>query len=359
MKSEILKPFLSIIVPIYNIEQEYLIRCLDSIVNQDSGNYIVYLVDDGSTNDAGLICDEYVKKYECLNVIHQPNGGVSVARNKGLNMAETEWIAFVDPDDWIEKNYVSVLYDAVNGNNADVFLFDYYQEFAERQIEKKLMRNSSALSHEWAEALSIAPFNSFRIDGKVIEYETNVLWNKVYRSKLIRESGILFDPEARKGQDVIFNAEIFQIASKYHYIRNALYHYRYLNDSITNRFNPKAMFYNELAFGHYLRIIEKYNLPEKYLEAFWARVVTRLYSGMRLYYFHNENKESPQKMNQAIKELIEKEPYASALKNVDYRLLSKEQIPFVYFLKRKNIAVLRMLVKARKIVKDLKGLKLN
>lgn len=105
-------PFLSIIIPIYKIKESYLRECFDSLLAQDMKDFQIIAVDDGSPDQSGDICDEYAQKDERVIVIHQENAGVSVARNAGIKAASTEWITFVDPDDWVESNHVSTLYNA-------------------------------------------------------------------------------------------------------------------------------------------------------------------------------------------------------------------------------------------------------
>ena len=105
-------PFLSIIIPIYKIKESYLRECFDSLLAQDMKDFQIIAVDDGSPDQSGDICDEYAQKDERVIVIHQENAGVSVARNTGIKAATTEWITFVDPDDWVESNHVSILYNA-------------------------------------------------------------------------------------------------------------------------------------------------------------------------------------------------------------------------------------------------------
>ena len=97
---------ISIIIPVYNVEK-YLSVCLDSILAQTYKDYEVILVDDGSTDNSSVICDDYAKKNICIQVIHQPNAGVSVARNKGIECARGEWITFVDSDDWLDIDFLA------------------------------------------------------------------------------------------------------------------------------------------------------------------------------------------------------------------------------------------------------------
>ena len=102
-------PYISIIIPIFNSEK-YLVECLDSVVNQATGENIeIILIDDGSTDKSGSICDDYAKMDLRVKVIHTNHNGVSAARNKGIKVAQGEWIVFLDSDDWLEDNYFTVI----------------------------------------------------------------------------------------------------------------------------------------------------------------------------------------------------------------------------------------------------------
>ena len=353
-------PFLSIIIPIYKIKEEYLRACFESLLAQDCSDFQVIAVDDGSPDHSGEICDEYARKDSRIIVIHQKNAGVSVARNNGIKTSTTEWVTFVDPDDWVEPTHVSTLYNAQKENsNIDVFLFDYIQEFDGKTNVKHLKNDSGILDEEWVHNLRIAPFNFLVVNGKPYEYETNVIWNKMYRASLLKDNNMWFDPKARKGQDVIFNAECLQLTDKYFYIHKALYHYRYLQESVTNRFNEKAQYYHEVAFENYERIINKFSLPEEYWSAYYARVVTRLYSCMRLYYFHPDNKKTKKETKQELDETLSRYPYNESIKKVKRHNLTGTQKIFVFFLKYRQYRVLRFLVNGRLWIKKIKGARLK
>lgn len=116
--------FVSIITPVHNVEA-YLSECLDSIVKQDFTDYEVIIVDDGSTDNSPSICDEYAERYPQLRVFHKENGGVSSARNIGLDVAKGEWIWFVDADDWVERNSLQILHEAVSSHETDIIYFGW------------------------------------------------------------------------------------------------------------------------------------------------------------------------------------------------------------------------------------------
>lgn len=115
---------LSIIIPVYNVE-DYLCRCIDSVLNQDYEDYEVILVDDGSPDECPKICDSYAKKHNNIRVVHRENGGLSAARNSGIEVAKGEYVMFVDSDDYIEPNVLGGLMEQVERESLDVLRFNY------------------------------------------------------------------------------------------------------------------------------------------------------------------------------------------------------------------------------------------
>lgn len=128
------KPFISFIVPVYNVEA-YLHQCVDSIINQTSGDWELILIDDGSCDGCPQICDEYAWQDNRIKVIHQSNQGVAVARNVGLDVATGEWIWFVDSDDWIESEAVSILKsNYIQSGGPDLIMFGFTRNSEEEEV---------------------------------------------------------------------------------------------------------------------------------------------------------------------------------------------------------------------------------
>ena len=125
---------ISIIVPVYNVEK-YLCRCLDSILSQSMQDYVVFLIDDGSKDQSGEICDDYAEKDKRFIVVHQENQGVSKTRQKALDMVSADYVAFIDPDDYIEKDYLEKLYNAADKINADLVWCDYVENRLNSDID--------------------------------------------------------------------------------------------------------------------------------------------------------------------------------------------------------------------------------
>lgn len=133
-----MKPKVSVIVPVYKAEK-YLRRCVDSILAQTFTDFEVLLIDDGSPDRSGEICDEYANNYSQIRVFHKENGGVSSARQCGIDNAQGEYTIHVDPDDWIESNMLEELYIKAKKKNADIVICDFYFEYKNRQ-EYKMQR---------------------------------------------------------------------------------------------------------------------------------------------------------------------------------------------------------------------------
>lgn len=146
-----IQTYISIIVPVYNVEK-YLSRCVDSILNQTFKNFELILVDDGSPDNCGKICDEYAKKDDRVRVIHKPNGGLADARNAGIELAlknsDSEWITFIDSDDWVHHQYLEFLFKAVIENNTLISIGKYLSTHTEIKSDENIVYTSEILDTE-------------------------------------------------------------------------------------------------------------------------------------------------------------------------------------------------------------------
>ena len=168
---------ISVIVPIYKVEK-YLKRCIESIINQTYHNLEIILVDDGSPDKCGEMCEEYSKKDKRIKVIHKENGGLSDARNKGLEIATGKYIGFVDSDDFIDKDMYKVLYNNLKNNNADMSICSIYQFENEEEIVKGYNKNETVITYNKQEM-----FNNFYDDL----LRNVVAWNKLYKADIFKD----------------------------------------------------------------------------------------------------------------------------------------------------------------------------
>lgn len=143
---------ISVIVPIYNVEK-YLKKSVDSILNQDFNDYEILLIDDGSTDQSSIICDEYAKKYEKIRVFHKENGGLSDARNFGVIQAKGEYVSFVDSDDYVSFDYLSTLYQLKKTYNADIVITGIQTFFEDQIINIDTQKKYDVFEYTGKEAL--------------------------------------------------------------------------------------------------------------------------------------------------------------------------------------------------------------
>ena len=173
---------ISIIIPVYNVES-YIDRCMESILAQDYENIEVLLVDDGSNDNSGYLCDKYAQKDNRVKSFHKPNGGVSSARNFGIAHAEGKYISFVDPDDWLERDTYKNIIEKFD-ENTDAVFFSYYEDFDDSErIEHNPVKSGKVSSKE-------ALFNC--LIGMGYGYFTSV-WNKVFRKSALDRTGVEFE----------------------------------------------------------------------------------------------------------------------------------------------------------------------
>ena len=218
---------ISVIVPIYKVEA-YLKKCLDSIITQSYHNIEIILVDDGSPDNCGTICDEYAYKDNRIIVIHKKNGGLSSARNAGLDNCSGDYIMFVDSDDWIEENFCEKALNNILEKKVDCLVFGYFKH-ENNQIITKATNNPRYLSSEKA-ILSI-----IKLDDIIF----NFAWNKIYCKKVFKE--IRF-PEGRLFEDQGTTYKIFDLVGKIYVLDSPLYHYITRDGSImSNKYKPQAI----------------------------------------------------------------------------------------------------------------------
>ena len=201
----------SIIVPIYNSEK-YLIECLDSLINQTYKDFELLLIDDGSQDNSLSICRDYESKDSRIKVIYKENGGVSSARNVGIENAHGERILFVDSDDSIDKNALDIL----NCYQKELIAFNAYsQKNEEVKIDQKTLE-----------------YDFFC--GKLMDKLLFSSWNKVFNLKVIRKFNIRFDEKVRIGEDMLFTYDYLKHIYDVDVINNKLYHYNIRHDSCMN-----------------------------------------------------------------------------------------------------------------------------
>lgn len=219
---------ISIIVPAYNVEKK-IKKCLDGLMSQTFENYEIIIVDDGSSDGTGTICEVYSQKYDKIRYVRKENGGVSSARNLGIDLAQGEYIAFVDSDDYVSEGLCSGMYTAAKRNNADLVVASYYTDY-----------NQNIKKHECC-----SEFCAQGIRGMQDQFEwiyqdcfLNSPWNKLFKKSLISEKYRL---DMHYFEDYYFNISYLEKCSHIEFIKDAYYYY--VEDSqasLTKNFKEKT-----------------------------------------------------------------------------------------------------------------------
>ena len=210
----------SIIVPIYKVEP-YLRRCLDSIVNQTYTNLEIILVDDGSPDRCPQICDEYATKDNRITVIHKKNGGLSDARNTGLDFCKGEYVSFVDSDDWVANSFIESLIREINNHNADIGVANFIRTTSPSSA--KINPNYSRNIEELDSLQSVKKLWT----NNYVTFVT--AWGKIYKTSLF--SSIRF-PKGKIHEDEYTTYKLLYRASKTVFLNTPLYFYFQRDDSI-------------------------------------------------------------------------------------------------------------------------------
>lgn len=205
----------SIIIPVYKAEKN-ISRCIDSILKQSYENLEVILIDDGSPDDSGKICDKYSEIDKRIKVIHKKNGGVSSARNAGLKIATGDYIGFVDADDYIEADMYSHLIDLIQKSNADLVICGYFIEYLTGVIKESNIIDKHLLNTEET------------LDFVLTNLNMGSIWNKIYKREIIYDKNVIFDESITIGEDLLFlcmaisncNRVVYDFSPKYHYLMN-------------------------------------------------------------------------------------------------------------------------------------------
>lgn len=226
---------LSFVIPVYNVER-YLPQCLDSILSQATEECELILVNDGSRDGSGIVCDEYRDRYPNIKVIHKPNGGLASARNAGMGVAEGEYLAFVDSDDYIEPGTVCRLLHWIAAEPADVCFLELTKVFpdgASESMGEELVR-SEIRGKEPEQVLSFLAGRP-KFPGSAC--------GKLLRRKFLEESILRFPDDRRLSEDLIFCLNVYFAAQTFDYLDFPYYCYRQARaGSITNTVTAKYYF---------------------------------------------------------------------------------------------------------------------
>lgn len=247
---------ISIIVPVYNCEN-FLPICLESINKQTYPNFEIILINDGSTDGSGELCDKYAKQNNKINVVHQKNRGPAAARNTGIEKAQGEFIFFIDSDDYLEPDALQTLIEKFRQKHADLTIGDF------RKISHITSESGHAVFFKedtWLGSNEIIKYVELYAQTPYVYILFVHCWNKLYRTQIIRRNAIRFNTELHNFEDVAFNFTYLKYAQSIFFVRKILYNYLIQSKPASQSFR----------IGDNLRHVEQYrqafNMVQEFLE---------------------------------------------------------------------------------------------
>lgn len=317
-------PKVSIIVPVYNAEK-YLNQCIESIIKQTEKDFELILINDGSKDTSLKICKEYEKKDYRIKVYDKPNGGVSSARNLGIEKSSGEWINFIDPDDWIEENMLETALNKAEENNVDVIQWNHYYNKSEQQIKRKNIYNGNINDMSILQLGILSP-TYIETELKMHFGAIRGVWGKLYRSSIIKENNILFNEKIYMFEDGIFNLYVFEHSKKVYFINEFLQHYRRENTSVTLSFKEDCLGINEFIIEDMKDFRNKKNQDNRYNIAFNLVIFELLTSTFNRYFFHKDNFMKKREKYLLLHKTCYNANYINSIRNSNNKYLNSKKI---------------------------------
>lgn len=337
-----MKEIVSVIVPVYNVEK-YVRECIESLIHQTYKELEIILINDGSKDNSLDICKEYEKKDNRIKVIDKENQGVSVTRNLGIKKSNGKYIMFIDADDYIEKDTILNMVSAIQKNNSDIVLskvkllengtfketYSYYNEDIEIKDEIKKELISSLFYDNKNSKFSYVggPFAKLISKEFIINNQIDFYTNLIY------------------GEDLIFSLLLYINSESIYFLNQSNYIYRQNENSTMNKFNINIIKYYINLINNISDIFEKNNLKYEYGKEFNYFILKQIDKFLEFYFFRKEN---PQKYSELKKEyfdLIKKDEFNFALKNVEKEKLNSIRRMIVFCSKYKLYLLLKIYYK--------------
>ena len=293
----------SVIIPVYNVEK-YINRCVKSILSHRYNDLEIILIDNGSTDSSGSICDTYASEYSNISVYHIENHGVGAARNFGLSKARGEFIYFVDSDDYLVGNLFADFDDKLV-SDLDLAVFSYYNSFEEDLTEKQRTEKSLPFKGNYEKDGFIKIFKELFLSDMLY-----TVWNKIYRREFLLENNLSFE-QYELGEDVRFNLDVYRNVNKIYLSQDSYYVYVIgRNGSAMSGYNPKRLQYQLQELKLVDNLLEDWHLDNSNLD---NNVKARIL--MSNIYNITKQKLPVNKKVKLVKEICKKQDIADFIKN--------------------------------------------
>lgn len=338
-------PKVSIIIPVYNIPEDILHKCIQSAMSQTLQEIEIILVDDGSTDQTSAkICDEMGLLDSRITVIHKANGGLAAARNTGYEAAKGEWITFLDSDDYLSNEICKSCYEKGCRSNAELVIFGTVQEFGFKNI---LFR------YHYEEGTVFDREACKQLQADILDFSGNIAtaWAKLIRRDFLKQHGITHNAELRQGSEGIeFNIRLFEQVNKVYFTSEIGYHYVYNPNSISAKHNEKNHYYVLRCFEEIKKQITKSANQEKLQDRFYHRIAYIVVSSAITGFFSPVNPQSYKEKVNSYQKYLEHHLIRECLTH-DLSSLDKKRRFILWCIRHKQYYFLSILARVRYVQK--------
>ena len=347
------KDIISVVVPVYNVEK-YIIECVNSIIKQTYSNIEILLIDDGSTDSSGIICDNFKIKDERIKVFHKANEGLGYTRNFGIEHANGKYIVFIDSDDFISENFIELLYNSIKLNDVEIAYCGHNKYYDKNYIYKELSyyKNECIENKDIFEKVIIEMIGSMK-NVKEDKRVSMSACEAMYSLDLIKNKHIRFKSEREYiSEDLIFQIEILNLVNKVYFLDDNIYFYRVNNNqSLTHKFDTDIINKNAFMCKKIIEQFEEKNISieeKKKLEYsinrfMLSRLRTEIIKAITYYTKIKNNNE----LKNIIKQYINHTYIKNILKRYPLIIKNKQQTIFNFFIRVKAYTIIILLVKLK------------
>lgn len=295
----------SIIIPVYKVEK-FLPRCIESVLRQSYSNLEILLINDGSPDRSAEICDQYAEIDSRIRVIHKRNEGVSATRNRGIKEASGDYIFFLDSDDFLSNNAISILIEVAKRTDADIVISNYARIDEKNMISKNnpfpASKEIPDFQHDIQERLNFYFYYGVEV------------WNRLYKTKVVKENQVFFDKGVYYAEDCLFNMKLFANKPKIAIVNEYTYYYYYNINSVANSYK-KYLFENfTLLLEKYIEYLEERDKIEEFQDLISLRAFSSIDSVCQNCYRHSKSKFKD--INREIKRFKNHAPTDQAIKKL-------------------------------------------
>ncbi len=297
---------------------------MESVMLQKGVDFEIIIVDDGSTNECSERCEIIGGDHRNARIIHKENGGVSSARNVGIEESKGEYLIFLDPDDWWEPNLIERAYEIISKNNYDILFFGFYEEYPKRQLLKPCGDNSGR--HWQADEQLRRRIKLGVTDNTVREFPAifGACWNSIIRRSVVIDNGIRFREDIYHGEDSVFILNLLEAADKVGILDSALYHYRYNLESVCKKFIPQLEKNHEKVLTSFYQALSSLRDDPDFKSCYAYSAAYKYCVVLMQDYFHIDNKEKMTDKKKRWESLAKNSVFADILNNADYKMLFRK-----------------------------------